>query len=123
MNDPKVEGDFASFDKLRDGLADLLRTEIAGAYLVWMSANAQAVANDGLGATVGIGDAMFTQKPQRYAAKAYSELRRKRRAVSNDALTELLNQSGVDAFLLVASEADANESDQESGEEDAGGEE
>ena len=42
MEAAKVEGDFAPFVELRDDLVELLRSEIAGAYLIWMTANARA---------------------------------------------------------------------------------
>ena len=43
---------------------------------------------------------MFTQKPQRYAAKALAALQNKRARVGdNAALTSLLGESGCDAVL------------------------
>lgn len=123
MENPRVEGDFAGFDSLRDDLADLLREEIAGAYLVWMAANAQAVASDGPGVTVGIGEVMFTQKPQRYAAKAFAELRRKRAQTDDAALAALLSETGCEAFLNPpVSVAMADEPDEDEGEESEGDE-
>ena len=100
MAGAEVQGDFAPFDALRDDLAELLRSEISGAYLIWMSANARAVADDAPGVAVQISGAPFSQKPQRYAAKAFSELRRKRALASDDAnLVALLGETGCDAFL------------------------
>src|SRR5262245_1977880 len=99
MENPQPEGAFVSFDTVREELAELLRVELAGAYLVWMAANARAVADDAAGVSVEIAGTNFTQKPQRYAAKAFVELQRKRAAVQDAALASLLAETGCDAFL------------------------
>lgn len=100
MDDPSVEGDFDSLVKLREDLSELLRSEVAGAYLVWMAANAQAVRDDAAGVSAEVAGQTFTQKPQRYAAKAFAELRRKRALVAEDEnLAALLGETGCDAFL------------------------
>jgi glutathione S-transferase len=99
MDEPRAEGGFAALADLRGDLFELLRTEIAGAYLVWMDANARAVDNDASGVSAEIGGATFMQKPQRYAAKAFTELKRKRALVEDEALSRLLAETGVDALL------------------------
>ncbi|MGD9980451.1 MAG: glutathione S-transferase family protein [Hyphomonadaceae bacterium] len=122
MENPKAEGAFASFAELRDEFVDLLGAEVAGAYLIWMDANARAVADDASGVSVDIGGAMFTQKPQRYAAKAFAELKRKRALVEDEALSRLLAETGVDALLKGApDEADEIDADDEEGGEEEGG--
>jgi glutathione S-transferase len=98
MDKPRVQGAFGGLSDVRAALTALLRDEVASAYLVWLSANANAVATDAQGASVDIGGA-FALKPQRYAAKAFAELRRKRGQVTDDALTALLEETGCDAFL------------------------
>jgi glutathione S-transferase len=108
MESPKAEGAFASFMDVKDDLAELLRAEIAGAYLIWMDANGRAVADDASGVSVEIAGTTFVQKPQRYAAKALSELKRKRGLVEDEALAALLAETGVDA-LLAASRVDDGE--------------
>ncbi|MBL8547156.1 MAG: glutathione S-transferase [Hyphomonadaceae bacterium] len=124
MENPKADGAFASFADLKDDIAELLRAEIAGAYLLWMDANARAVANDASGVSVDIAGTTFVQKPQRYAAKAFNELRRKRGLVEDEALAALLAETGVDALLAAArhddDEAgeDDSEDDSDDGEED-----
>jgi hypothetical protein len=62
---------------------------------------------------VDIGGSMFTQKPQRYAAKAFAELQRKRAQVEDAALAALLGETGCDAFLLAPREEVAAEEDEE----------
>jgi glutathione S-transferase len=116
MENPEREGDFASLDSLREELSDLLREEVAGAYLAWMSANARAVASDAAFVNAEIAGRAFTQKPQRYAAKALAELQRKRAALAdNETLATLLAQTGCDAVLRGgADESDGAEDDNES---------
>ncbi|MGQ0532842.1 MAG: glutathione S-transferase family protein [Caulobacteraceae bacterium] len=99
MQSPKAEGEFEAFADVRDELVELLSAEIAGAYLLWMDANARAVANDASGVAVDIAGTTFVQKPQRYAAKAFAELKRKRALVEDEALSRLLAETGVDAVL------------------------
>jgi len=99
MDAPSADGEFATLEAVRADLVDLLRDEVAGAYLAWMSANAQAVDDDGHGVSVEIAGRTFSQKPQRYAAKAFAELKRKRAMVDDEALAALLLETGCDAFL------------------------
>ena len=103
MDAPEPAGEFATFDSVRSDLTDLLREEVVGAYLAWMSANAQAVDDDASGVSVEIGGRAFSQKPQRYAAKAFAELKRKRARVDDAALSALLLETGCDAYLATPS--------------------
>jgi glutathione S-transferase len=120
MESPKAEGEFVSFADVRDELVELLGAEVAGAYLLWMDANARAVSDDASGVSVDIAGTMFVQKPQRYAAKAFSELKRKRAMVEDEALARLLAETGVDALLKGSpDDADADDGD----DEDEGGDE
>jgi len=118
MESPKAEGKFVSFADVRDEVAELLRAEIAGAYLLWMNANARAVSNDASGVSVDIAGTTFVQKPQRYAAKAFSELKRKRGLVEDEALTALLAETGVDALLAASRQDDDAGSDDGAGEDE-----
>src|SRR5690606_25594346 len=117
MENPKAEGEFATLDAVRGALRDLLQSEVAGCYLAWMAANAAAVADDAGGVAVEIGGVMFTQKPQRYAAKAFAELQRKRAAVEDEALAALLEETGCDTYLKAAADEDDADEDEA---EDAG---
>ena len=120
MENPLAEGAFVPLAAVREDVAELLRKEVAGAYLVWMAANARAVADDASGVAVEIGGTMFTQKPQRYAAKSFAELQRKRAAVDDPALAALLGETGCDAFLL-ASRSDSGAADDEGDDVDDNG--
>lgn len=113
MERPAAEGAFAAFADVRDDFVALLREEIAGAYLTWAAANAQAVRDDAAGVSVEIAGATFTQKPQRYAAKAFGELQRKRGLVEDEALYALLSETGVDAYLASAAEPDEDDGDED----------
>lgn len=117
MDAPKADGGFASFDELKGDVEELLRAEIAGAYLLWMDANARAVSADASGVSVDIAGTTFVQKPQRYAAKALGELKRKRALVEDEALAALLAATGVDALLAVFARDDEDAGD----DEEAGG--
>jgi len=99
MEHPRAEAAFEPLEALRGPLTELLRAEVAGAYLTWMAANAQAVDADAPGVSIEIGGAAFVQKPQRYAAKSFAELRRKRAEVQSEALAALLAETGCDAYL------------------------
>lgn len=119
MDDPKAQGEFGSLSAVREAVAELLRDEVAGAYLLWAAANARAVADDASGVSVDIAGQAFTQKPQRYAAKAFSELKRKRASLmDNDALTALLEETGCDAFLASPQIVAPDESDDDGDEGD-----
>jgi hypothetical protein len=116
MEAPKVEGGFASAASLRDALVGLLREELGATYLPWMAVNAAAVEEDSPGVSVEVADGVFSQKPQRYAAKALAELKRKRAGFEDLELAALLEDSGCAAYFAAAGESgDDDEA------EDAGG--
>lgn len=101
MADPKVEGPFEPLEALLPTLKPLIEGEIAALYLPWLLANAEA-SRQGEDAVVRLelpGGA-YSQSPQRYATKAFMELRRKRAACAEDAaLAALLGESGCDGIL------------------------
>lgn len=99
MDEASVEGPFETLDALAPTLAPLLREEIAGAYLPWMAANA-AAAHDGGDVGVDLPGGRFAQKPQKYAARAFTELRGRRAMVAGEAgLAALLSETGCDRWL------------------------
>jgi glutathione S-transferase len=120
MENPDVQGAFISFESARGGLTDLLREEVCGAYLPWMAANAQAVDDDAPGVSVEIAGHTFTQKPQRYAAKALAELRRKRALIDAATLAALLGDTGCEAYLNTGRFESAETDDADHGDEDEG---
>jgi len=129
MENPDVQGEFVALEALGPDLAELMRAEVAGAYLIWMAANAEAVAEDDQAVSVLIAGDEFTQKPQRYAAKAFAELRRKRAAlIDNAPLAALLEATGCDALLepptsSASPELDPDDEDADVGAPDEGDDE
>jgi glutathione S-transferase len=121
MDNPGAMGGFESLTSLAPSLSALLRDEIAGLYLPWMDANAAASrAGDGQPFTIALMGQDFTQTPQRYAAKAFMELKRRRASFSDDpALAEILGATGCDAYLAPTGQAQP-EADEEG--DDEGGE-
>jgi len=103
---------------VRGDVEELLRAEVAGAYLLWMDANARAVSADASGVSVDIAGTTFVQKPQRYAAKALGELKRKRALVEDEALAALLTATGVDALLAVFARSEDARDDDDAGDDD-----
>lgn len=118
MESPKVEGDFAPAASLRDALVGLLRQELGATYLPWMAANAAAVSDDAGGVSVEVAGGAFVQKPQRYAAKAFTELKRKRATIEDAELDALLEDSGCAAYFAVGGEDD-DEGEIEGGDTDS----
>jgi hypothetical protein len=110
------QGGFESFDALSIGLAPLLRDEIAGVYLPWMAANAEAVAEDDAQLSLTLDGQPFSQSPQRYAAKAYAELKRKRALADHPGLAALLTETGCAPYLAIGgADGDADDSDADAG--------
>jgi glutathione S-transferase len=110
MEAPKVEGaSFASAASLRDGLVALLRQELSVAYLPWMVANAAAVADDESEVRLDIAGGAFSQKPQRYAAKAFAALQTKRAQIDDETLAALLEDGGCAAFFAASPTDDADD--------------
>jgi glutathione S-transferase len=120
MDNPRVEGAFVDFDAVKASLGDLMRSEVAATYLVWAAANAEAVANDAPVFTVDIAGAPFSQKPQRYAAKAFAEIRRKRELMAYSVeLTMFLDETGCEHFLRTPVAARVVEQDETDAREEA----
>ncbi|MBI1252182.1 MAG: glutathione S-transferase family protein [Alphaproteobacteria bacterium] len=99
MNAASVEGAFESLDALAPTLKPILSADIAGVFLPWMAANADAMNEGAESLSLEIAGAAYQQAPQKYAARAYSELKAKRRAQNSDALAALLEETGCSAYL------------------------
>ena len=99
MDEASVAGPFEPLDDLWPTLKPLFSEEIGALYLPWSVANYAAAKAEGE-FRVDLPGGAFIQAPQKYAAKALTDLRRKRAAVvSNEALTALLAQTGCDEAL------------------------
>lgn len=106
MAAPSGGGSYESLDALAPTLAPLLRDELAATYLPWMAANAEAVAADANNVELDLAGKPFRQAPQRYAAKAYAEIRRKRALAESAALASLLEAAGCAAYLAASENGD-----------------
>jgi glutathione S-transferase len=115
MERPAASGDFETLDALKTTLLPLISAEIAGAYLPWMLANAGAVAGEGGHVSVSLAGGPFSQKPQRNAAKSFSDVQRFCAAHADDALRAFLDEAGASALLSATEEAE--EEDEEGGED------
>ena len=113
---------FESLEALRPTLEPLLARHVADAYLAFAQANMAAHANGGAIALTVLGHP-FSQGAQRYAGRAFQELRRKRAVVAeHEDLSALLEAAGCDTALAPptgpASALDAGGDDQDSGDDD-----
>ncbi len=99
MRAPLALGPLLPLEHALQGLDGLLQ-EIGQVYLPWLAANARAqVAGQAAFEVMLLGQSL-SQAPQRYAAKALAELRRKRGYLAQDAaLAEILARMGAEAFL------------------------
>ena len=97
---PRALGDFEPWQALEDTLAPLLRDQVAGQFLPWSNANAQAIANGDDEFELTLKGKRWTQRPQKYHARSLTALKRKYAEVAADAaLDELLAATGCKAFL------------------------
>jgi glutathione S-transferase len=99
MEAPVREGDLESLEALAPTLRPLLEHEVAACALAWLQANAKA-ASMGEKVEVALPGGSFGHVPQRSAANAFVELRRKRAAVAGaPGLGVLLESAGCDRWL------------------------
>lgn len=120
---PEEGASYESLDALEPTLAPLLSRQIGGLYLAFADANAQAHAGGGAIA-LEIGGHAFTQGPQRYAGRAFQELRRKRAQLQDhEALTALLAATGCDQALRMPVNAPQTDAADREAEDDVGGDE
>jgi glutathione S-transferase len=100
MLEPKTEGPFESWSALGATLRPLLSEEVGGLFLPWSVANATAIAEAAKSFDVLLGDATWTQEPQKYHARSLGELRRKYQAAKNaPGLAAILTETGCLPFL------------------------
>ena len=100
MLDPKDEGAFESLETLAPGLKPLLAEEVAGRFLPWSQANAEALARGADTMSVDLPRGTFRQVPQKYHARSLAVLKGKfERVKDNPALRALLAETGCLAWL------------------------
>ena len=100
MLDPSSLGNFEDWTRLEATLAPLLRDQVAGLFLPWSAANAQAIASGADDFDVTLKGRRWTQKPQKYHARSLAALKAKYVQVAGDAdLDAVLAATGCKAFL------------------------
>jgi hypothetical protein len=99
MVSPKAEGPFEDWSALSAGLMPLLTEEVGRLFLPWSAANAEAIAKGSKSFTVVLGDAEWTQEPQKYHARSLQEIRRKYAAARSPALDSILEKAGCLSVL------------------------
>jgi glutathione S-transferase len=94
MVEPANEGEHETWKSLGATLTPVLEEQIGRLFLPWDQANAEAVADGKEEFSVELAGEIWTQKPQRYHAKSFGELRRKYAEVRDDAeLNAVLEQT------------------------------
>jgi glutathione S-transferase len=97
---PTAEGPFEPWPALAPTAMPLLKQEVAGLFLPWSTANAAAIARGDKTFELALGDAHWSQEPQRYHARSLAELRRKYAAArSAPGLDAILGEAGCLPFL------------------------
>lgn len=101
MEDPKPGGPFVDFGTLETTLTPLFQGEVAATYLPWAAANSASASRDRKRFSVTMGDGLFEQGTQRYAAQAFRNVRRNVRhaAKTNEGLITFLEAVGAGGIL------------------------
>ncbi len=100
MLNPKHLGGFEDWPQLEPTLAPLLRDQVAGLFLPWSAANAQAIAAGDDEFDVVLKGRRWTQKPQKYHARSLAVLKAKYADVADDGeLDAVLTATGCKEAL------------------------
>jgi glutathione S-transferase len=100
MLDPRAEGDFEAREGLLPTLRPLLEREVAGLFLPWSTANAEALARGEAEFSVELEGSAFSQATQKYHAKSLQALKTRYAGVADrGALDPILEEVGCLAWL------------------------
>jgi hypothetical protein len=100
MLDPAGEGAFEPWEALAPTLEPLLREEVAGRFLPWSTANAEALAAGRSEFTVDLSGQPFSQQTQKYHARSLAALRERYRSVADRrTLDPILERTGCLPWL------------------------
>lgn len=92
---PEAAGDFESWETLEATLAPILQEQVGALYLPWMLANAGALQEGAEEYTLQLRTGEWTQKPQKYHARALKALRARYQGVAQKAaLDPVLEATG-----------------------------
>ena len=100
MLDPENLGEFEDWGALEPTLMPILSDQVAGVFLPWDVANAQAIADGADEFDVTLKGNRWTQKPQKYHARSLGVLKAKYAEVAGEAaLDDVLTASGCKQYL------------------------
>ncbi len=100
MLNPGEQGDFEHWETLSATLEPILSRQVAGYFLPWSNANAEALAKGQNELQADLRGNRFTQAPQKYHAKSLQELKRKFSTCGQDeSLRALLSRAGCLKWL------------------------
>ena len=101
MEDPKAGGPFEDLAALSETLAPLFADELSATYLPWASANAASASRDKNRFSATLGDGVFEQSTQRYAARAFRAVRSAvAKSSGNTDLQDFLSETGARKYLI-----------------------
>ena len=100
MLEPRIDGDFESFDSLAPSLMPVL--SYVGRYFApWTLANAKALAAGAESYAVDLPGGVYVQGPQKYHARSLAALKARYAAFAGDAeLNAVLNQTGCGQLFV-----------------------
>jgi glutathione S-transferase len=97
---PKDEGAFEPWTALAPTLMPLLKEEVAGLFLPWSTANAEAITRGDKTFETTLVGGPWSQEPQKYHARSLAEIRRKYAAAeAAPGLDVILTESGCLKYL------------------------
>jgi len=100
MQNPENLGEFENWEALEPTLMPILNDQVAGVFLPWDVANADAIADGADEFDVTLKGKRWTQKPQKYHARSLAVLKAKYAEVAADAaLDAVLTASGCKTYL------------------------
>jgi glutathione S-transferase len=100
MLEPQSDGPFESWEALAPTLAPLLKEEVAGIFIPWTMANAQALAAGQKEFSMTLGGKPYSQETQKYHAKSLGVLRQRYAAVGDKTVLDpILKEAGCWGFL------------------------
>lgn len=100
MHEPSPLGPFESWQALSRTLLPLLSDQVAGLFLPWSQANAQAIESGDSEFSVRLFSGVWQQKPQKYHARSLAALKaRYADWPADETLKQVLEQTGCLTFL------------------------
>jgi len=100
MEDPHAGGPFEDLAALGKTLTPLFAEELSLTYLPWASANAASASRNKKRFSVTLGDGIFEQSTQRYAARSFGAVRTAVATAKDDeALQAFLKETGAEKYV------------------------